>query len=202
MIKYWNYLIRTVRIGISSFLVLVFLDLVNFTAGNRSFLIYAYPLIIHAVFVCIVLEIIFLLLTVVELVSKRHWKRILVLSALMILLVVVCGVCLDISGRRGRVKALTAVGLFFSSRSTAFSVKLEKEVEQDYLKFLSKYDASAIKEVIQWPIVGRYKYLVVSEGIKPFIVDMSRSSKGPHFWIYRDGVENALRKVREKSTKP
>jgi hypothetical protein len=198
VIKYWNYLIQVAKIGITVFLVLVFLDVINFTAGNKSFLIYAHPWILNAVFLCIIMEILFLLLTLVELISKRYWKRILVSSAFIVLLLIVCGASLNISAAKGRAKSLSAVRAFFASRGTTSPVKVEKNVEQDYLKFLSKYDPSAIKPVIQSSIVGNYIYVVISEGIEPFIVDMSRSSKGPQFWIYKDGVENALRKVRGK----
>lgn len=129
-------------------------------------------------------------------ISKRHWKKVIVLSSAGILLLVFCAVCLDISEKKGKLKSIQEVHLLFSSKGGAFPVKCEEDVKEDYKSFLSKYDPSAIKEVIQSPIRGKYIYLVISEGINPFIVDMSRSSEGTKFWIYRDGVENALKRVR------
>jgi hypothetical protein len=181
----YNYIINIVKISVPIFLAIVYIDILIFLSGGETILIHIHQNLIDIFIGSVILLIVYIVSIIVNFISKKKWKKLLFLILFLLIMVSGSLLILNIFSVKAKLNSFNYVKQLFSEQKFSFDVNCEDNVKRDFDLFSKKFSMSAIKAIQHYPFLGRHIFIVKSEGIAPFIIDMRISfSKKNFVWVH------------------
>lgn len=190
MIRVYRLIARILTIVLFVFVLIVFIDILRSLNGNKTVLVHLHHNIMDVFTVSIIWIAAYIVLVYVNIISKRKWKRVGLLTMGIVIITISSFVLLDEYSNKANTDSLRYVQLVFSKDKVNVDIRCEENAKRAFELFSERFDVAAIRDIRHFPILGRHIFLVKAEGIKPFVIDISVSYNQTIFaWIHLEGDE-------------
>ncbi len=178
------------------FVIMSLPDIILFLGGRNTLFIKKYPGLINLYIVLILLLCVLLIFQIIDFAHKKNFKAIVTIFFIAAISVFLVDVVVTNLQNKSKKEALLILNNFFNQKTEGFISECDKSAEKDFRMYLPHFNQKDIKLLWQVPMYKRYDYLVISKESAPFIVRVLKSNSQYEFWIYNDGIQNALEYVR------
>jgi len=168
------------------FCLVLLMDYVLSGGGYRTLLIHFHPIFAFLSVMAIPAITILLGFRTITSVLRKQWTLIPLL--ILGILIVTWGskVATKVLADKSEKRAFELVNLFISGERGKFTIKVDRDVADDYQLSLSELNLSALKLKYAFPRNGRYDYDVSPRGFRSFVLTLYFSNSGGSIWIHRD----------------
>ena len=132
MIRIYKVIISVLKILLVIFIVIGFIDLLKFLNGTNTILSHLHHNIIDAFLVSIIILIIYIIVLYVEIISERHWKKVISITISLISVLTVCFIFLDRYSDKANLNAYKYVELAFAGETPDMHVRCEENTKRNY----------------------------------------------------------------------
>lgn len=162
-------------------------DILLSYSGYNTIIIHLHPVLPNiAIFSCIFL-IVLMTIKAIGLVTDGQWKKFSTLLLTIIFIVVITNISVKILSINSEKRAYEMVKSFFTGKNNNFIIKVEDDLENDYLLFKQTFEPSTLKLLNSIPMAGRYDFLVIiPQTRKTFIITLLVKKNGAKIWIHKD----------------
>ena len=141
--------------------------------------------IVDAFAVSIICISVYIIAMHINIISKRDWRTTGFVTMGLVIITTLCFFILQKYSEKANADSFKYVQLILFKEKSNINIRCEENAKRAFELFSEHPDIKAITSIEHFPVLGRHIFLVKSDDIKPFVVDMSVSYRQRIFvWIH------------------